>query len=433
MWRLACVSYRAVFSLGQWVERRFTRAGLLALGMLIVAGVLGIDTSLTVAYRLFSLCLVLLSAAMLMSWFVRAQVRVEPEVPHTLTAGEPFALRLNLRNLSGRPIDGLQVRAELSDARPDVAQMRERLRLPSYRGWARLLWSNRMAYVDEAGVPALPADGEARIELNGRALQRGRLRVNAIAVARSDPLGLVRRLTPAAGPLDICVLPKRYRLPAMELPGARRFQPGGLSHAASVGDSEEFLGLRDYRPGDPLQRIHWRSFARAGKPVVREYQDEYVTRYALVLDTFAPTRIDEATREAFEEAVAVAASFAWTIDTQECLLDLLFAGREAHAFTAGRGALAAGRLLEALSGVRLEPGGDFAVLSQLVSGRREQLSGCICVLLGWDEQRAKLIEGLRRGGVEVRALVVSADEKLELPPLVEQLVPGRIAEGLAAL
>ena len=46
------------------------------------------------------------------------------------------------------------------------------------------------------------------------------------------------------------------------------------------------MSLRDYRPGDPLQRIHWKSFARTGDPVVREYQDEFFERHALILDTF---------------------------------------------------------------------------------------------------------------------------------------------------
>jgi hypothetical protein len=54
--------------------------------------------------------------------------------------------------------------------------------------------------------------------------------------------------------------------------------------------------------------------------VVKEYQDEFFERHALVLDT-GTRRGEDA---AFEDAVALAASFVYTIDTQECLLDLLF-------------------------------------------------------------------------------------------------------------
>jgi hypothetical protein len=94
----------------------------------------------------------------------------------------------------------------------------------------------------------------------------------------------------------VIALPKRYRIPPLALPGARKFQQGGVSLSASIGDSEEFLSLRDYRPGDPLQRLHWKSFARTGKPIVKEYQDEFFERHALVLDTGTHRGEDAAVR-----------------------------------------------------------------------------------------------------------------------------------------
>jgi uncharacterized protein (DUF58 family) len=206
-----------------------------------------------------------------------------------------------------------------------------------------------------------------------------------------------------------------------------------MPQGTSIGDSEEFLGLRDYRPGDPLQRIHWRSFARVGKPVVKEYQDEYVARYALVLDTFGHAGAEEGAREAFEEAVAVAASFAWTIYTQECLLDLMFVGAEIHSYTAGRGHLLPGRLLEVLAGVSMRMDGDISRLLELVRARREQLSGCVCILLTWDEQRKALVDALRAGGAVVLPLVVSSQARSDLPAGVKLLTPGKIAEDLVRL
>jgi uncharacterized protein (DUF58 family) len=433
MWRWFYVMFRAVSGAGFWIERRFTRAGLLVLGGLVVAAVFGIDTSLTVAYRIFTLCAAVLALAVIVSWFGKSTLAVRVQLPHTLTAGEPFTLRLDVRNDARKPVDGASLRAELDDPRPSFREFHARLRFPTYRGWARLLWSNRMAYVEEALVPLLEPRAQTALEIHGRALKRGRLRIGGIEVARADPLGLFRSLTPVAGPADICVLPKRYALPSLSLPGARRYQPGGLPQGASVGDSEEFLGLRDYRPGDPLQRIHWRSFARVGKPVVKEYQDEFVARYALVLDTFAPDDADERAGIAFEEAVAVAASFAWTIDTQECLLDLMFVGAEIHLYTAGRGQLLPGRLLEVLAGVSMTTERNFAALVELVRTRREQLSACVCILLTWDDARKALVDALRASGAMVLPLVVSAQPPDDLPAGVKLLAPGKVAEALVTL
>jgi len=433
MWRSAYVVFRAVSGVGFWVERRFTRAGLLVLGGLVLAAVFGIDTSLTVAYRIFALCTTLLLLAIAAAWLGRSSLVVRPQLPHTLTAGEPFTLRVDIRNPSQKPIDGVQLRAELADPRPNFREFRARLRFPTYRGWARLVWSNRVAYLEEAPLPVLAAREEMQIQVRGKALRRGRLHIDRIEIAQADPLGLFRKLTSGGGAADICVLPKRYALPALPLPGARRYQPGGLAEGAAVGDSEEFLGLRDYRPGDALQRIHWRSFARVGKPVIKEYQNEYIARYALVLDTFGHADSDQRAREAFEEAVAVAASFAWTIDTQECLLDLVFVGGEIHSYTAGRGQLLASRLLEVLSGVAISTEDSFATLVQLVRARREQLSGCICILLTWDDERKALVDTLRAGGAVVLPLVVSAQPLADLPAGVRRLTPGKIAEELMTL
>jgi uncharacterized protein (DUF58 family) len=196
-----------------------------------------------------------------------------------------------------------------------------------------------------------------------------------------------------------------------------------------VGDSEEFIGLRDYRPGDPLQRVHWKSYARAGRPVVREYQDEYFERHALVLDTFG----EERASAAFEEAVSVAASFAYTIDTQECLLDLLFVGDAPCTYTAGRGQLQPAALLEALSGAQLRPASGFGALREALMARRALLTSAIVVLVGWDEPRRQLVRELRVLGLPLLVMAVLEEPPADAPAWLRVLVPGRIREGLARL
>jgi len=228
---------------------------------------------------------------------------------------------------------------------------------------------------------------------------------------------------------NIIILPRRYTLPLLTLPGSRRYQPGGVTLATSVGDSEEFVGLRDYRPGDPLQRIHWKSFARVARPIVKEYQDEYFERHALVLDTFAAA----GDGQLFEEAVSIAASFAYTIDTRECLLDLMFIGTEAYTYTAGRGQMQAGKLLEVLAGVR--PCGDkpFSVLGNAVLARRGTLTGCICILLGWDEERARFLRQLQAHAIAFRAIAVTRGPVANAPAWLLVVEPGKVQEGLGKL
>ena len=198
-----------------------------------------------------------------------------------------------------------------------------------------------------------------------------------------------------------------------------------------MGDSEEFVALRDYRPGDPVKRIHWRSWARIGRPVVREYQDEFFVRHALVLDTFLP-----APAPVFEEAVSVAASFACTVTTQESLLDLLFVGPEAYCVTAGRGVGHVDRMLEILAAVRPCRDRPFAMLSRLVLSREAGMSGAVCVLVAWDDARRELVARIRGLGVPTLVLLVAeaGDPAAAAAELgVRRLEVGRVAEGLAGL
>jgi len=177
--------------------------------------------------------------------------------------------------------------------------------------------------------------------------------------------------------------------------------------------------------------VHWKSYARTGKPVVKEYQDEFFERHALVLDT--GTRHGE--DAAFEDAVALAASFVYTIDTHECLLDLLFVDSGVRAYTAGRGQLQSQHMLEVLAAAGPSDVTAFSELARAVVARRESLSSVILILLSWDEERRKLAAALRAAGAEVRILLVCAEQDVprEQPPGVLHLVPGKIEQGLAAL
>jgi uncharacterized protein (DUF58 family) len=214
-----------------------------------------------------------------------------------------------------------------------------------------------------------------------------------------------------------------------------KYQQGGVALAAAVGESEECIALRDYRRGDPLRRIHWRSWARTGRPIVKEFQDEFFVRHALVLDTFA----DLGAAAEFEEAVSLAASLACTIQTQESLLDLMFVGPQAFCFTTGRGLAHTEQMLEILASVRACHEKPFSTLTNLVVEHAASMSGCLCILVKWDEARRELVRVVQSLGVPLRVfLVMPAGDRppTDLGPMADEpenffcLEAGQIEEGL---
>jgi len=435
-------SLRAFSALDRWLRERLTRAGWLVFGAAGAAAAAGIDLNQTLTAQAFTLLAALLLLAFAASFAFRARIEVRRELPRYATAGEDFVYRVTVTNRGRTPLAGATLAERFRDPRPGYEEWRaarepgeERRnwfdRAGGYFRWRWLIERRVPQGAAEVALPAL-APGQAQsVRLGFTPRRRGRIELAGLNVARTDPLGLVKGLVRTPLEARVIALPKRYRIPALALPGGRKFQQGGVSLSASVGDSEEFLSLRDYRPGDPLQRLHWKSFARTGKPIVKEYQDEFFERHALVLDTGSPRGEDSA----FEDAVALAASFVYTIETQECLLDLLFVGGEVKTYTTGRGQSHAEHMLEVLAGVTPSPPDEFAALARAVLVRRATLSSVIAVLLAWDEPRRRFVAEARGSGLDVRALLVCGPGETPRPmdAGLHVLHPGAIERGLAGL
>jgi uncharacterized protein (DUF58 family) len=440
--RAVYAALRVVSALDHRLRQRLTPAGWLALGAGLAALAAGLDTTQNASYQAAALLGALLLLAWASSLAFRARVDIERELPRYATAGETFSYAVAVANRGARPLEGATLVEALRDPRPAYAEWK-RTREPGeerrnwfdrnvgYFRWRWLIERRTPETPREAALPALAPGARRTLRLALTPRRRGRIELAGLALARTDPLGLVKGLAQVPLPAQVIALPRRYRLPQLALPGRRRHQPGGVSQSSSVGDTEEFLALREYRPGDPLQRIHWKSFARTGRPIVKEFQDEFFERHALVLDTGGAHGEDAA----FEDSVAVAASFVYTIDTQECLLDLLFVGGAVRHYTAGRGQLHPEHMLEVLAGVGASAPQGFAALARAVLEQRAQLASCVLVLVGWDEARRRLAEQLAASGIEVRAILVCESERAprDAPAWLLTAHPGAIEAALAGL
>jgi uncharacterized protein (DUF58 family) len=438
-------SYRQSSGLWHWAARRFTPAGLCVAGGWIAAGAVGVDIENTVTYQSFALLFALLVFAIACSPFFRGRFSVTRSLPRFGTAGQPLYYQVQVRNLTPKPQLGLTLLDDLADPRPRFEEwlafkLAESRRLRPFRVSKRPPRSPfRVATVNSAAIPPLPAGGERSVSLELLPHRRGILRFSGATVACPDPLGIFRAFSRVRAPQSVLILPKRYPLPPLALPGQMKYQEGGVALAANIGCSEEFVSLRDYRHGDPLRHIHWRSWAKVGKPIVKEFEDEFFVRHALVLDTFT----DDPRSEVLEEAVSVAASFACTVLTQESLLDLLFIGNQSYCFTAGRGLGTADQMLEILASVQNCPDKPFSALEHLVFNHLPVISGCVCVLQKWDETRRKFVDKLKALSLPVMVLIVvpagggisgagGALVNAENSSL-HVLEVGKISEGLAKL
>ena len=429
------------------VLRRFTKSGSIVVIALACAAMLGVDTSMAMAYQAFTLLAFLVLAAAVSSRLSRVKFDVHRTLPRYGSAGQPIRYQVSVRNLTKARQEGLVLFENLD---PDFPSYENWRRTPepgeaarnaidrhyAFYRWKWLLAQRTLGHVKHQPVPPLPSRGDNEVVFEFTPLRRGVLRFTGMTLGCADPFGLFRSLVTVAKPQTVLILPKRYPMSNLALPGNMKYQQGGVAQAANVGESEEFVSLRDYRPGDPLRHIHWKSWARTGRPIVKEFQEEFFVRHALILDTFA----EQAFSPVFEEAVSVAASFAANVDTQDTLLDLMFVGPKAFCFTAGRGLAHTEQMLEILAAVNTCQDKPFESLSTLVVQHTAAVSGCICVLLQWDEARQNLVKQIDAMGIPVLVLIVTeaGAERIDPGPVgaaveFHQLETGKIAEQLTKL
>ena len=447
--RFLILNFRVVHALSRWSRKRFTGPGRVVLGAMLAAGVLGFDTRQNLSYQAFSLLLALVTVALVSAALLRTRVHASRSLPATVTAGQPFTYQVVVGNRGAdkqrdlRLFDELRLQQPTADEfdtlrGPGEARLNWFDRMAGYPRWAWLVHRRAGARIPEVDVPALNAGAETAVKITAVPLRRGPIRFGDILVSRPDVLGLCKAVERIPAPGDLLALPRRYQVPPAGLPGHRRYQRGGVACASQVGDSDEFVSLRDYRPGDPRRHIHWRSWARTGRPVVKEFQDEFFVRHALILDTLARPQ----DTERFEEAVSVAASFVAGPLPNDALLDLMFLGAKPYRFTAGRSLGTVSHFLQVLACVEPVRAQSIRALERSVAAHAAELSGCICVLLGWDADRQRLVRSLRCHGVPVRVLVITEkDDTVPLAPgpmadapqMLHALQVGQIQQGLDRL
>jgi uncharacterized protein (DUF58 family) len=156
----------------------------------------------------------------------------------------------------------------------------------------------------------VPARERAWVRWQGPSPKRGKYLFRTMDLITRSPFGLLeRRVTiPESGSLivypRIGQLSRRWHLIQRQANETRR----GLRHDRSA-QQQEYHGLRDYRAGDSPRWIHWRTSARLGKPMVKEFEQQNEQDLAILLDPWLPrTKVTTEQREALEQAIQFAAT-----------------------------------------------------------------------------------------------------------------------------
>jgi uncharacterized protein (DUF58 family) len=254
-------------------------------------------------------------------------------------------------------------------------------------------------------LPIAPSfDEPVRTQYRFRPLKRGRFRWSGLMVEGTDVLGLVTRGKeyPTA-PTEMIVLPRPIPC-SIELPTAGGWGVSEAESGQTRGAGIEPRGIREYRAGDPLRHVHWRSTARTGKVVVKEFEAGSQATVALLIDRQKGHDVGKGAETSLEIMVGHAAFLIETLLRQgvRVLLPQIDPESPNHANVQERTveAMRALALLDAEHGASLSqelsglllPGGSVAYVFHAVA----------------DSDLARVAANLQAHGVRVMPLVYDA-------------------------
>ncbi|HCE46973.1 MAG TPA: hypothetical protein DET40_25785 [Lentisphaeria bacterium] len=244
--------------------------------------------------------------------------------------------------------------------------------------------------------------------------RRGVYNLPATIADSTFPFGVFRWTSHGHDIQRLLIYPDYRSLNSVGLPVGQRYQRNAIARISKVGESMEFLGCREFRTGDNPRHIHWPSTARTGALVVREFQEEYLSRMALIVDTSA--RVPSALRRFFtmkehahtdlEAALSLSAAVSEHLLKGDFVVDIFAAGPEVYHLKTGRSLAQFENILDILACIDPCSGECFGALRPEVLNEIASIGSVILILLKWDGTRERLVSQLAESGTVVKTIIV---------------------------
>jgi uncharacterized protein (DUF58 family) len=354
--------------------RSFISAGVASA---ICAVLLGQEDLLRVAVLLASLplgCAVML---------IRAHYRIgltRTVTPSRATVGTPLRIRLELQNLAR-----LSTRVLLAEDR-----------VPYALGAAPRFVLDRM-----------PGGQQAAVTYSLQAEIRGRYPIGPLRLRVADPFGMCELTRSFTATDHVMVVPRLWPLTPMTGGGIWGGAGDSLARAAAVS-GEDDIAIREYREGDDLRRVHWRSTAKRGELMVRREEQPRQMRATVLLDARPRGHRGDGPASSFEWAVSAAASVAVHFAGLRHGVRLVLDGQPSTWSNPHSGE-AAGELLDQMAVVAL--GDDDSLDAGIDMIRRTGGDGVVVAVLGdIDDAKARELAHLGSDGKPGIAILIRTEE-----------------------
>jgi len=295
----------------------------------------------------------LMLGPMYVNWRIVAhslrKIRVSRSAPSSIVAGEKLVVDIKATNEGKRTSWAVRVDDKLTSVSFNGVTLRPGVL------FSRISPDETLSEAYEGIVPA-----------------RGRYALGPLKVTTRFPLGLVRRTVVHQVNDEIIVYPRIGQLTPAWKERLQSTYHGSRPVKRQQGLMEgDFHALRDYRHGDSQRWIHWRTTARRGMPMVRQFERQRHHDLALLLNLWVP----EGYTSADLECVELAVSFAATVVSDMCQRgqSQLLLGTAGAGVAITRGPASRGLLTEAMEHLAAVSAGTGDNLARLLSDALEQV------------------------------------------------------------
>jgi uncharacterized protein (DUF58 family) len=249
-------------------------------------------------------------------------------------------------------------------------RLRERFVVSNSSRWP-VLWVETEDKSDLPGYQASRVEtvtsrgGKAWWDAQAICKRRGLYTLGPVTMRTGDPFGLFTATWTNPKTQSFLVYPPIVELPGLDLP--RGMLPGAArSSFRTQHVTTNVSGIRDYLPGDSLNRIHWLSTARHNELIVKEFDLEPSGNLWIVLDLDASVQAGKDEESSEEYGVSAAASLAFKMLEQNKTVGLIAYGEQQVVLPPERGRRQLGHILRELATAKA--GGSYPldhVITQL--------------------------------------------------------------------
>lgn len=258
----------------------------------------------------------------------------------------------------------------------------------------------------QLGAPPVEGSGKRVIQEPVLFSKRGFYELGPAEIRTTDPFGFLRFARKFEARTEVVAYPEVFELEDLPLQG--RGRETGARDSLTRRPGDEFSGLREYRQGDDQRHIHWKSVARTGELIVKEFIHNAPRRHTVVLDLHhrAGSHVSETE---VEDTVSAASSILKYLFREGLPFRLLCTDKGRHESAFGDDETAYWRAMGLLATARADGDTDMAgFLTEKLREERERLGeGVILVSRSLGDGLAEAIQELRTAGLSAIAVVLA--------------------------